>query len=125
MPVDRPYSVSVEKRVPYPVKVGVPTPVIHEKKIPYVVEKPIAIPEPVFIDRPVIQEKEIPLPIVAEKPVGVKVGVAPAPAHYESNYPEHHQHISEQQHHHHQHIPEHQHSYTSFSGYGGAYSYHH
>lgn len=124
VPVDRPYPVTIEKKVPYPVKVPVPHPVIHEKKVPYVVEKPVAYAQPVYIDRPVIHEKEVPLPIFAEKPVAVKVPVAPAPAHYEASYPEHHHHhhhIAEHQ----QHIPEHQHSYTSFSGYGGAYSYHH
>lgn len=112
VPVDRPYDVHVEKKVPYEVKVPIPTPVLHEKKVPYIVEKPVAVPQHVYIDRPVVHEKEVPVPIIHEKPVAVKVPVAPAHIHAEPHY-------------HQQHIPQHQHSYTSFSGYGGAYSYHH
>ena len=68
------------------------------------------------IDRPVITEKHVPFPVVHEKPVAVHVPVKPAVHHHEQ---EHHGHGP-------QHFaPEHQHSYTSFSGYGGEYSYHH
>lgn len=106
---------------------------MHEKKVPYVVEKPVPVPQHVYIDRPVLHEKEVPFAVVSERPFPVKVGVAPAHQnHYESaHYPEHQnyhqQFISEHQHipKHHQHIQEPHHSYTSFSGYGGAYSYHH
>lgn len=89
-------------------KVPVPTPVEVVRKVPYFVEKPVPYPVHVPIDRPVVHEKHVPLPIHHERPVEVQVPVHPVPQHSHNSYGEG--------------APL---AYTSFSGYGGQYSYHH
>lgn len=101
-------------------KVPVPTPVEVVKKVPYIVEKPVPYPVHVPIDRPVYHEKPVHFPVHAERPVAVKVAVEP-PKHFHSEPI----HVSDNYEHHHDHHHEPHHAYTSFSGYGSQYSYHH